>query len=326
MLVTALLLLALPAPTGIYRVGTTSTIDLVDESRRETAVTDRAVRRQVLIQLWYPAADSRGRTAPYIERLSAYEGLILPQRMSVYRKLWTNAILDSTPIRGKRLPVVLFSHGWQANRREYTIMAEELASQGFFVCGVDHPYMGQIALRNGVVTPSIDSQFETAVAASNYYAADILFAIGALRTMSATPGSRFANVFDLGSIGLIGHSSGYGAVRDAAVADPAIRCIVNVDASEKHPERMQGLAQPILWIRLERAAPPPAGFSTTELSVPNATHGSVMDDPYLFASPESTRDTRLRTLRTILDSIVHFMNASLKGNPMRSRSAEPARP
>ncbi|HSP17220.1 MAG TPA: hypothetical protein VLV78_20930 [Thermoanaerobaculia bacterium] len=95
--------------------------------------------------------------------------------------------------------------------------------------------MSHIALGDGV-TPSEDRQFESGLAAARDYGADIVFAIGAIRML-------YRDVVGASRIGLIGHSSGYGAIREAAIADPAIDAVVNIDGNEKDAEHLRRLSQ-----------------------------------------------------------------------------------
>jgi len=61
---------------------------------------------------------------------------------------------------------------------------------------------------------------------------------------------------------------------------------VNVDAPKLSAAQLVGLYQPLLWIRLERAGPPPAEFLKTasssvyELRIAGAKHSSVEDWDY----------------------------------------------
>jgi hypothetical protein len=56
--------LSLPAPTGPHRVGTTS-LHLVDDSRTDQLAPTPRVR-ELMVRLWYPAAQSRQPAAAYL--------------------------------------------------------------------------------------------------------------------------------------------------------------------------------------------------------------------------------------------------------------------
>ena len=59
----------------------------------------------------------------------------------------TNSYLDlfvnnnSTPV-----PIIIFSHGITGSRHIHTALAEELASHGYLVVGVDHPYDANLTI------------------------------------------------------------------------------------------------------------------------------------------------------------------------------------
>ena len=139
----------LPAPTGPYKVGTTT-----------WHVTDAARSRQVEVLAWYPAAapGEAGKTAPYLR-----EGLAeLPPRLrtafSSLADLKTHAILDAPAVaEPKKLPVLVFSHGLGGIPSSYTALLEDLASHGYAVLSVIHPEEATAAtLADGKVVSMFD--------------------------------------------------------------------------------------------------------------------------------------------------------------------------
>jgi predicted dienelactone hydrolase len=147
----------LPAPTGPYRIGTT-TWRVTDAARPETFAA-AGVPRQVEVLAWYPAAPTEGgKLAPYLR-----EGLAeLPPRLrtdfSSLSDLKTHAILDALPATDpKKLPVLLFSHGFGGIPSSYTALIEDLASHGYAVLSIVHPYEAMAAtLADGQVISMFD--------------------------------------------------------------------------------------------------------------------------------------------------------------------------
>jgi dienelactone hydrolase len=144
----------LPTPSGRFAVGTTSW-RLTDRSRPET-FGDAGERRQVEVIAWYPAARGRGPTAPYLR-----EGL---GEVRPFAKLFgdetafdkvqtvrTHAELDAAPAAApRRFPVLIFSHGYTGMPSSYTALMEDLASHGYAVLSVVHPYeSGAATLADG---------------------------------------------------------------------------------------------------------------------------------------------------------------------------------
>src|SRR5215831_17942408 len=149
---------ALPSPMGSFAIGTRM-FDWLDRSRHEQASNDPNEFRQVIVQAWYPARSSRGPSAPYVPRLDAYRQVWEKAAFIAAARAQTHSHLNAPALPGHRAPIVLLSHGWEETRNSYTSIAEDLASRGYAVFGVDHPYMGRIALPNGQVTTARENQF-----------------------------------------------------------------------------------------------------------------------------------------------------------------------
>ena len=154
----------LPKPGGPFPVGTTS-FNVVDETRVET-FSEQAAKRQVQVLAWYPAADgARGSHAPYLrvgmQEARAFATLMRqPEIAFDYLagvKTWS--IVDAAPRTGAPLPVLLFSHGYTAHPSAYTALMEDLASHGYVVLSVVHPYEAMAAaLADGHVVTVLDAQ------------------------------------------------------------------------------------------------------------------------------------------------------------------------
>lgn len=154
----------LPSPTGRYAVGTT-TWRLTDRSRRET-FTGSGEFRDVEVLAWYPAAaPRRGGPAPYLR-----EGL---PEVRAFAKLFgaaetvfdgleevrTHAELDAAPAAmPRKFPVLVFSHGYTGIPSAYTALLEDLASHGYAVLSIVHPYEATAAtLADGRVVSILDN-------------------------------------------------------------------------------------------------------------------------------------------------------------------------
>jgi predicted dienelactone hydrolase len=151
----------LPAPTGKLPVGTTSWV-VVDQAREEVFAPGR--RREVQVLAWYPIDASLGENAPYMRngmdealgfaRLAklgdAYHGLA---------SVKTHAILDAAPAKSPaRFPVIVFSHGYTGLPSSHTALAEDLASHGWAVLHVVHPYEAAAKLSDGTFVTFTDEK------------------------------------------------------------------------------------------------------------------------------------------------------------------------
>lgn len=140
-------LFELPAPTGPQRIGTTRWV-VVDQTRQETFAPGRA--RQVEVIAWYPAdsggSSALGATAPYLrngmeEVLSFARLAKLGDAYNGLASVKTHAVMDAAPATGpRRLPVIVFSHGYTGLPSSHTSLMEDLASHGWAVLHVIHPY------------------------------------------------------------------------------------------------------------------------------------------------------------------------------------------
>lgn len=147
----------LPAPTGPFEIGTTRW-HVTDAARPETFAAP-GVQRQVEVFAWYPvAASERGTTAPYLR-----EGIAeLPPRLRTplgsLAGVRTHALLDAPPVEGpEKLPVLVFSHGLGGSPSAHTASLEDLASHGYAVLSIVHPYEATAAtLADGQVISLFD--------------------------------------------------------------------------------------------------------------------------------------------------------------------------
>ena len=142
----------LPAPTGKLPVGTTQWV-VVDPSRQETFAPE--MQREVQVIAWFPAATRSGDTAPYMrngmeEALSFARLAKLGDAYNGLANVKTHSLLDAAPASSPaRFPVIVFSHGYTGLPSSHTALAEDLASHGWAVLHVIHPYEAAATLSNG---------------------------------------------------------------------------------------------------------------------------------------------------------------------------------
>ncbi|MGQ0540044.1 MAG: alpha/beta hydrolase family protein [Gemmatimonadaceae bacterium] len=139
----------LPQPSGQHSVGFTR-FTLVDTLREERFSTEPADRRSLLVEAWYPTdtLGSRGQRAVFwgppgtiTSRLAPSLGLpaFLFDHLALVR---THAYTDAPPAAAPAaLPVLIFSHGlYRGFPGQNTPQMEELASHGYAVFSIGHPY------------------------------------------------------------------------------------------------------------------------------------------------------------------------------------------
>jgi dienelactone hydrolase len=254
-----------PAPTGPYPVGTTI-LDLTDQSRADPFSSDPASRREVVVQLWYPAAPSSKPWARYMRwREAGLAHLYAPL-------LRTHSRQDAPVAAGPApFPVLLFSHRWNGQRTQNTTLAEDLASHGYVVASIDHPgNAARVLLADGKLVRGSESlegpqesgaSVEERIAFWNrslrLWAADSHFVLDRLAQKSADAADRFYGHLDTAHAGAFGHSfggatalalCGPGAGGSSGTSDPRIQAALNLDGWTFGGLRERTAAQQVLLL------------------------------------------------------------------------------
>jgi dienelactone hydrolase len=271
----------LPEPTGPYPAGTTS-VWLRDTSRPDPWVAEVSVR-ELMVSLWYPAASSDGRRARYMtpaeSRLQLTSRSITtgvpPDALSTVR---TNASVDATAAGSQHsLPLVVLSPGFTNSRSTLTGLAEDLASHGYVVAGIDHTYESfATAFPDGRVTTARAREapqgrgFWEKVTAGR--AADVGFVLGELT--GAHPAWPGAALIDPSRMAMAGHSAGGAAAISAMLADSRIRAGIDMDGATHAPIPDGGLSRPFLFLGKQSNYTPGSGI----IASPDGKHvkGSVI--------------------------------------------------
>jgi dienelactone hydrolase len=129
-------------------VGTTRWV-VVDPSRQETFAPGKP--RAVEVVAWYPRAESASATgardtAPYMrngmeEVLSFARLAKLGDAYNGLANVQTHSVIDAPPASAPpRFPVIVFSHGYTGLPSSHTGLMEDLASHGWAVLHIVHPY------------------------------------------------------------------------------------------------------------------------------------------------------------------------------------------
>jgi len=152
----------LPAPTGKLPIGTTRWV-VTDATRDETFAPGR--KRDIEIVAWYPSTGATGATAPYMR--NGMEEALAFGRLAKVGDAWnglaavkTHAVIDAAPAATPaRFPVILFQHGYTGLPSAYTALIEDLASHGWAVLNLVHPYeAGGAKLADGTIVTILDDK------------------------------------------------------------------------------------------------------------------------------------------------------------------------
>jgi len=245
----------LPEPTGPRAVGTTS-LYLNDASRPDPWAAG-VTARELMVSLWYPATPSDGRRARYMT--PAESGLQLTSRgitgvpRDALSTVRTNAVSDATPAgRPRSLPLVVLSPGFTNPRSTLTALAEDLASHGYVVAGIDHTYESfATAFPDGRVTTCLAREaprrgrgfWEKVVTGR---AADVSFVLNELT--GAHPAWPGAALIDPSRMAMAGHSAGGASTIPAMLTDSRIRAGIDMDGSTCALIPDHGLSRPFLFL------------------------------------------------------------------------------
>ncbi|WP_433260698.1 alpha/beta hydrolase family protein [Actinosynnema sp. CS-041913] len=243
--------LVLPAPTGHHPVGW-HRLHLVDQDRTDPWVPTGP--RELMVSVWYPAATARGDRVPYA---SAEESRLLLEQYGItdvppdaLTRVRTHARAGAPPLRTpRRLPLVVLSPGLAFPRWTLTTPAEDLASRGYVVVGVDHTYEGAaVTFPDGRVAECVVCEggaSGAAITASR--ALDISFVLDRVL-------ARYRNLVDPHRIAAGGHSIGGAAAGATMLADPRVDAGFNLDGSFQ-PAFTRDLPRPFLLVSAEDRSP-----------------------------------------------------------------------
>ncbi|MBB2743029.1 UNVERIFIED_ORG: putative dienelactone hydrolase [Microbispora rosea subsp. rosea] len=258
----------LPEPTGPRPVGTTS-LHLKDNSRVDPWVPG-VKARELMVSLWYPAKSRKGKRAPYMtakeSELILKGGEITGVPYDALSRTRTNALSDAEPAgREHSLPLVVLSPGFTEPRSSLTALAEELASRGYVVAGIDHTYESlATTFPDGRVTTCVaceapkDQEFWNTVGRSR--AADVSFVLDEL--IGAHPKWKGAALIARSRIAMAGHSAGGASTIAAMLQDARIRAGIDMDGTTFAPIPASGLSRPFLFLGTQ-AMHSPGGKDTT---------------------------------------------------------------
>lgn len=284
----------LPAPTGRYAVGTTY-LYLVDRSREESFTEDKTDRRELPVQLWYPAERTDDvPLAPYLQdakkvgrRLAGdvriTEKTHLPPFMFDHLAQVKAHSFPDAPLASEdlRYPVLIFSHGYaQGMASQNTVQMQELASHGYIVASITHPYEALLAFMadGGAVAANRaqlqalsdelgpllkiwaksgsrveqDARFralvagtQTAAKSVDLWVADTRFVVDELARLNA---ERFAGKLDLDRLGVFGMSFGGTTAAQVCLEDPRVKAGINLDGLQLGKTLGQSIRQPFMFM------------------------------------------------------------------------------
>ncbi|MFI6786922.1 alpha/beta hydrolase family protein [Nonomuraea sp. NPDC050383] len=324
---------ALPRPTGPHPVGR-STLHLVDSSRPDPWVPDRKAR-ELMVSVWYPARAATGKPAPYV---TPQESELILRDVPQLRDLPPDTLARTTtyarvdaPALGSKggRPLVVMSPGMKFPRATMTSLAEEFASKGYVVAGIEHTYESvattfpdgrtvTFEAGKGGNTPELGEKVARVRAADTEFVLDRLARAG-----------RWKRLIDERRIAMVGHSVGGQSAAHLLPLSGRIRAAVNLDGSYNPATPAKPISKPFMMIGNPRQQPSTSGEKGSWdtfwehvtgdgkrwLTVTGAEHSSFVDYAVLqpqLGLPAYPIDGE-RSLRITRTYVTAFLDAHLRG-------------
>ncbi|MFD0697631.1 alpha/beta hydrolase family protein [Paenibacillus sp. GCM10027628] len=248
----------LPKPTGQFAVARIG-YDWIDDSRNEAYSETKGTKRKLSIWIWYPTdLNKNAKKTDYFpdkwetiqEKDSGF-----PYLQQNFRTINTNSFQD-VPLstRQTTYPLIVFEPGMGNIVFSYTTLAENLASQGYIVVGINPTYSSRfvvfsdesVAYRTpeGTIPENnlTDEQMnEVGSKLIKTWTEDMRFAVNKFVEMNSVQGSMWTGHMDTENIGTLGHSFGGAAAAESCLLDNRIKAGIDIDGYlygvEKNPEK-----------------------------------------------------------------------------------------
>ncbi len=317
----------LQAPDGEYSVGT-MTMSFTDQSRKGI-FTSSEQYREIAVRAWYPAGDIKDKkTAGFInnKEMSEYlaQSMRMPNLFDQMALVKTHSYMDAgISDRQSNYPVILFSGGYLGFSGQNTILMEVLASHGYIVFGVSHPYEdfasefpgGKIVrfntqqvnnLQNELISMSKEYQGDTSSAdfikyqiqnaeisnkSVHIWSDDLKFIADQVEELAnGEIKSIFENKLDTSAMGVFGHSFGGAAAGQACLEDSRFKGFINMDGAPFGDSIYTIIKQPFMLIKgdahrdLIEAGYEPRQTNYIDVTINGANHLDFTDFTVLLPS------------------------------------------
>ena len=236
----------LPTPTGAFTVDRANYV-WTDSMRLNSLAPLPANERKVLAWVWYPAANPSkqvfdGYLPASWQTASAHEtGFVLTQFLNRNpSRVQTHSAYNADVSRRQRsYPVVLMRAGHSALTANYSSLAEDLASYGYVVVGIDAPYRtfvvvlpdGSVIARSPENNAELGSEAQRVQVATKLvhaWSADMSFTVDQVEQLNAAdPSGGFRGRLDLQRVAAFGHSLGGAEALQFCHDD--LRCKAGID-------------------------------------------------------------------------------------------------
>lgn len=262
----------LPMPTGSFGVGRT-VFDWIDHKAQDALAPAPGIQRELLVWVWYPAEAGAAEDdyVPAFARTPAR-----PDRGPLILRplIWVFDLLtrDPSKVHGHSLahatvsprrpsyPVVIVRGGASREVQAYSTLAEDLASHGYVVVGLDAPYRtDEVVFPDGrMIERSPENNLELfsgealerlAAKLVDAWSGDMSFALDQLERLNASdPTGRFLGRLDMRRVGAFGHSLGGAEALQFCHDDSRCKASLDLDGAPWGSVVREGLTQPVMFL------------------------------------------------------------------------------
>jgi dienelactone hydrolase len=260
--------ITLPALTGTFAVGR-DVYDWADDAALDTLAPGPGSKRELLVWIWYPSDAAQSvATNEYLpaQMRSAAVPASGPLRLLTrdLSKVHAHSIPNvDVSSRQRSYPVVIMRAGASSEVWNYSTLAEDLASHGYFVVGFDAPYRtfvvtfpdGRVLRRTPENNPELceaapqQQQARCVKKMMTAWIADIGFVLDRLQQLNNSDAAgKFKGRLDLTRIGVFGHSFGGATAAQFCHDDSRCQAGIDVDGRPFGSVIQDGLRQPFLFL------------------------------------------------------------------------------
>jgi dienelactone hydrolase len=250
-----------PTPTGAYGVGQIQ-YHWVDHSRKEINAQDSAhPYREIMVYVYYPTQKTKeffyrsdseiiDNSIQSLAKLTSLPSWLFGSMKFIKTYAQQNAQIAKN---SAGFPVIIFSPGGALIVQDYSWLLEDLASHGFVVVGINHPYVSKMVRfpDSRIIKSDFGGKKQDAKKWKTEHVAidalDVGFAINEMEKLSARHDPIWSAV-DLKKIGLMGHSIGGRTTVRAVRTDNRIICGCNLDGGIEQEDLAMPWAKPFLFI------------------------------------------------------------------------------
>jgi dienelactone hydrolase len=246
---------------------------------------------------WYPAVAQAGvLPAIYVEPPVAQSVWSPTENLASLLEAFFSHSLSNAPLAANpaKCPVVLYQPGDGGHRRECTDKAEDLASWGYIVVGLDASDSGASVFPDGTVVGYQGGSWEAIIEGR---LRDLQFVLDELGSLNAGD-PRLGGRLDLDKVGVFGWSIGGSAAAQLCLRDRRCKAGVGLDGPYIETNVLtQPLGVPWLFFRSDDGPDPDPG---------SAVLGSIPDDRLAVYNEQVTNAYWVKLVSTIHCSFADY--------------------